>query len=150
MAMNPSLLPTIDESFYTNLVSKNNNNTQIVVRIPEELNDAYVQGDQYVQRLMNDGTLPQTFKQRTIKHNTTVAFMMSRVSFLDYSKCTFLIFHLFVFPYTVAIRSVLQILDVCRVVTIVCRELKRVWIENLCLMLRCLNVRGNVPSIMRR
>ena len=42
MVMNLSLLPTIDESFYTNLVSKNNNNTQIVVRILEELNDAYV------------------------------------------------------------------------------------------------------------
>ena len=70
MAINPSLLPTIDESFYTNLVSRNNNRTQIVVQIPEEVDDAYTLGDQYVQRLMNDGTLPRTFKQRNIKRNT--------------------------------------------------------------------------------
>ena len=70
MAINPSLLPTIDESFYTNLVSRSNNRSQIVVRIPEEVDDAYTLGDQYVQRLMNDGNLPATFKQRNIKRNT--------------------------------------------------------------------------------
>ena len=57
--------------------------------------------------------------------------MMPCVSLLDDREHTLYIVHLLVFPQTFAIRPVLQVLDVSRVITVICRELKRVRIKRV-------------------
>ena len=50
MTMKPENLPTIDERYYTNLVTQNSNTEKFVMDIPQDLNDAYSIGDKYVKR----------------------------------------------------------------------------------------------------
>ena len=70
MTMNPYNLPTIEENFYTSLVSKHANRSTFVMTIPDGIEDAYSQSvSQYMKRLMNKGTLPANFQQRVIKRN---------------------------------------------------------------------------------
>ena len=69
MAMKPENLPTIDERYYTNLVTQNSNTEKFVMDIPQDLNDAYSIWDQYVKRLQNRGQLPPDFQARKVKRN---------------------------------------------------------------------------------
>ena len=70
ISMKSHALPTIDEGFYTDLVDQQNKHKPFVVQIPVELDEAYNFGDQYMQRLMNEGNLPKGYQKRIIKRNT--------------------------------------------------------------------------------
>ena len=70
MTMEPHALPTIEETFYTDLVNQQSKRKPFAVEIPMGMDDAYNFGDQYMQRLMNGGELPKGYKSRIIKRNT--------------------------------------------------------------------------------
>ena len=89
MAMRPEDLPTIDESYYTNLVTRHSSTEQFVMDIPQELEDAYNIGDQYVKRLQNRGQLPPDFQAHKVKRNQpTFDPILFRLTAYDCNKPT--------------------------------------------------------------